>query len=334
MKKYLFSVLCFCMFTASISARTVISNYENPEITTNDILESFVEELNKPRYAYALYDYDVYKTKGNQDNCWSVEVSDCTYEENRNTVYGEQVTLYTSNGYFTLKTFGGETQESTIANGVKKAVNLNDEDKYEDFYYDMIYDLREFAFQSYKWQKKYDKNTLKGKDISEIFFINYMWLFKFFRSEFILEDDYFYYKISSEDLPDITNFKSYEISSSFINGIMEMSNFEYPMVRSVLSIEYDDPAPESYSKKLGRINYNKIYNTDQKEYNCIILEIVENTEDSKLIETKTIEADEIIYKDNKIKKENIDYIASHLDEDVYYQGIFDKYNKELEENEK
>lgn len=327
MKKIFLTISCFLLLSISLSARTVITNYENPEITAEDIIECFVEELNKPRYAYGIYDYDVYKTKDNQNNVWSVEVSDCSYEKGQDTIWGEQVTLFVSNGYFSLKTFGGETQLSTIANGVVKAADLNDEDECNDFYYDLIYDLQDFAEKSHKWLKKYKSDQSKSMDISELYYINYHDFFGFVYTPFIEKYGSFYDKLSYEDINiDLTKAKAADISDRFILKFMDMTNYSYPIGTCLLNIEFEEDYPNKYDKVLSDFYYLKIFNTDKKEYCYLSLTVSSKTTEEQIIK---IPLNKSYSEDELINDEIINLVATELGEDVYYQGLFEQYEKEM-----
>lgn len=341
--------ICFLIFQASLFARTVITTENNPYITEDDVIEAFIEELNKPRWAYVLYDYEIYNTQEKQALPWSVEISDCSYFDDYNEVKGEQVILNISNGYFVVKTFGGETTESTIANGIQKAIDVNDIDSYEKYYDEIIFALKQFALKSYKWEKVYDKDSVKYEKISKLCFIDWDLWTGFITTDYILSlwgETYYYaenqYDLSFASNIDFLDFLGEDFNNNFMARISRLCNKTLYSVTGAYDFSKNN-LPEEYSKVLHQIICRDVYDIEtEKRYVYLELRILnknndwsnfnENTDLNNFLESKYLELEYPIFFEDPFGEDLIKEICDLLGDEVYCENYFNDYNLSLEES--
>lgn len=128
MRKRLFIIIIFTVITCFVAfGETKIATTYHTDLTIQDILDIFLEECNKPRYLYQVWDYHVYTDESDQNYAWAVAVNTDGYTYkgaygSTTKVYERSVYLYMKNGYLAYKTFGGPTQT-----GMKDCFNGNEE---------------------------------------------------------------------------------------------------------------------------------------------------------------------------------------------------------------
>lgn len=153
MKKILITLLSILTVTTSVfSLDTVATTYQT-NLKPSDMVEIFVEEINRDNYRYQIADYKVYTEPEKQNYAWSVSIDNDGYIEGRTKVYERSVFLFIKNGYICFKTFGGPT-----TSGMKDCIDCNSEggrDKIRDSLYDAI---EFFTDRSLTWLKRYNKN--------------------------------------------------------------------------------------------------------------------------------------------------------------------------------
>lgn len=150
MKKILIIMMIFMLATNIFAIETIATTYQT-NLKPSDMVEIFVEELNKDSYAYQVGDYKVYTTQNEQNYAWSVMIDTEGYRSGNTKVFERSIYLCMKNGYVCLKTFGGPT----ITNH-KDCIDGNEEiSKIHDTLYDAIYS---YTKESKKWLKRYGKN--------------------------------------------------------------------------------------------------------------------------------------------------------------------------------
>ncbi|MDY4146121.1 MAG: hypothetical protein SOY54_07880 [Bacilli bacterium] len=151
MKRIFVLILMIFMLVTNIFAIETVATTYQTNLKPSDMVEIFVEELNKDSYAYQVADYKVYTTQNEQNYAWSVKIDTEGYRNGNTKTLERSIYLYMKNGYVCLKTFGGPT----ITNH-KHCIDANEEiSKIHDALYDAIYS---YTKESKKWLKRYDKN--------------------------------------------------------------------------------------------------------------------------------------------------------------------------------
>lgn len=153
MKKILTVILLALTVTASVFALDTVATTYQTSFEPQDMVEIFVEELNKDKYAYQIADYKVYTQSEKQNYAWAVKIDNDGYTEGRTKVYERSVYLFMNNGYVCFKTFGGPT-----TSGMKDCIDSNSEggrDKIRDSLYAAI---ESFTDESLTWLKRYNKS--------------------------------------------------------------------------------------------------------------------------------------------------------------------------------
>ena len=150
MRKRLFIVIFTVVTCFVVFGKTSIATTYNTELTIQDILDVFLEECNREKYLYQVWDYHVYTNETDQNYAWSVMVDTDGYHSGSTEVYERSVYLYMKNGYLAYKTFGGPTQT-----GMKSCFNGNKEfDKVVESCKSAVSGL---LAESSTWIKRYKK---------------------------------------------------------------------------------------------------------------------------------------------------------------------------------
>ena len=155
MRKLLISLLLVLTVTASVFAKRTVATTYQTNLKPSDMVEIFVEELNKDTYRYQIADYEVYTEPEKQNYAWAVKIDTEGYNcsNGLTQVYERSVYLFMKNGCVRLSTFGGPTQI-----GFKKCIDGNSEggrDKIKESLYDAI---ESFTDESLTWLKRYNKS--------------------------------------------------------------------------------------------------------------------------------------------------------------------------------
>ena len=154
MKKILITLLfALTISTAAFAEKKIVATISQTSLKPQDMVEIFVEEINKDKYRYQIADYKVYTEPERQNYAWSVKIYNDGYTEDRTKVYERSIYLFMKNGYVCFKTFGGPTKS-----GFKTCIDANIEggsDKIRDSLYAAI---ESFTDESFAWLKRYNKN--------------------------------------------------------------------------------------------------------------------------------------------------------------------------------
>ena len=153
MKKILITLLFILTVSTTVFAKEVVATTQETNLKPQDMVEIFVEEINRDKYAYQIADYKVYTESDKQNYAWAVKIDNDGYIENRTKVYERSVFLFMKNGYVCFKTFGGPTTSN-----MKDCIDCNsegDRDKIRDSLY---YAIESFTDESLTWLNRYNKN--------------------------------------------------------------------------------------------------------------------------------------------------------------------------------
>lgn len=152
MKKILTILLSILILSSAVFALDTVATTYQTTLKPSDMVEIFVEELNKDKYQYQIADYKVYTEPEKQNYAWAVKIDNDGYIEGRTKVYERSIYLFMKNGYVCFKTFGGPTQS-----GFKTCIDANNEDfsKIRDSVYDSI---DSYIRESKTWLKRYNKS--------------------------------------------------------------------------------------------------------------------------------------------------------------------------------
>ena len=154
MKKILITLLFALTISTTVFAeKKIVATTSQTNLKPQDMVEIFVEELNKDKYQYQIADYKVYTEPESQNYAWSVKIDNEGYIENRTKTYERSIYLSMKNGYVRFSTFGGPTQS-----GFKTCIDCDSEggrDKIRDSLYAAI---ESFTDESLTWLKRYNKN--------------------------------------------------------------------------------------------------------------------------------------------------------------------------------
>lgn len=151
MKKILIALLSILTLSSAVFALDTVATTYQTNLKPQDMVEIFVEELNKGKYQYQIADYKVYTEPEKQNYAWSVNIGNEGYIENRTKTYERSIYLFMKNGYVCFKTFGGPTKS-----GFKTCIDANNEDfsKIRDSVYDSI---DSYIRESKTWLRRYNK---------------------------------------------------------------------------------------------------------------------------------------------------------------------------------
>ena len=205
MKSHLFkksiTILSFIFFIShSIFSLEKIATTYQTNLKPTDMVDIFLEQVNKSSYAYQIWDYEVYTNENEQNYAWGVGIDDSGYTSSSgDKVMGRSVYLFMKNGYICFETFGGPTQvdRKKCYNGMKEWKNIYDSCKYA---------ITNYIAESQKWLTRYDK-TYRDDEI--------LALDKLTGIMTILGIDYF----TGEDTAWFDNYDYVELSDELINAL-------------------------------------------------------------------------------------------------------------------
>ena len=181
MKKILIILLSILTLSSAVFALDTVATTYQTNLKPQDMVEIFVEELNKDKYQYQIADYKVYTESEKQNYAWAVAIDNDGYTEGRTKTYESSIYLFMKNGYVCLKTFGGPTQTN-----LKSCIDGNSEGgsgKIRDSLYAAI---ESFTDESLTWLKRYNKSYSEG-ELEALTMLNSL-------------DNYFTYYISEFEL--------------------------------------------------------------------------------------------------------------------------------------
>ena len=152
MKKILITLLSILILSSAVFALDTVATTYQTNLKPQDMVEIFVEELNRAKYRYQIADYKVYTEPEKQNYAWAVKIDNDGYTEGRTKVCERSIYLFMKNGYVCFKTFGGPTES-----GFKTCIDANNEDfsKIRDSLYAAI---ESFTDESLTWLKRYNKS--------------------------------------------------------------------------------------------------------------------------------------------------------------------------------
>ena len=154
MKKILITLLfALTISTAAFAEKKIVATTSQTNLKPQDMVEIFVEEINRDKYAHQIADYKVYTEPEKQNYAWTVVIGNDGYIEDHTKTYERSIYLLMKNGYVCFKTFGGPTTSN-----MKDCIDCNSEggrDKIRDSLY---YAIDSFTDESLTWLKRYNKN--------------------------------------------------------------------------------------------------------------------------------------------------------------------------------
>lgn len=155
MRKLLISLLFVLTATASVFAKRTVATTYQTNLKPQDMVEIFVEELNKDKYRYLIADYEVYTEPEKQNYAWAVKIDTEGYNCNNGLtqVCERSVYLFMKNGYVRLSTFGGPTQI-----GFKKCIDSNSEGGFGKIIDSLYGAIESFTDKSLTWLKRYNES--------------------------------------------------------------------------------------------------------------------------------------------------------------------------------
>lgn len=153
MKKLFIILLSILTLSSAVFALDTVATTYQTNLKPSDMVEIFVEELNKDKYQYQIADYKVYTEPEKQNYAWSVKIDNEGYIENRTKTYERSIYLSMKNGYVRFSTFGGPTQS-----GFKTCIDANSEGGLDKIGDSLYYAIDSFTDESLTWLKRYNKN--------------------------------------------------------------------------------------------------------------------------------------------------------------------------------
>lgn len=183
MKKIFITLLFVFTVSTTVFAKEVIATTYQTNLKPQDMVEIFVEEINRDKYVYQIADYKVYTESEKQNYAWTVKIDNEGYNYNngRTNVRERSIYLFMKNGYVCFETFGGPT-----TSGMKDCIDCNSEggrDKIRDSLYDAI---ELYTDESLTWLKRYNKNYSED-ELEALVMLNS--ICKFFSSYDISKDE-------------------------------------------------------------------------------------------------------------------------------------------------
>ena len=153
MKKILITLLSILTLSSAVFAMENVATTYQTALKPSDMVEIFVEELNRDSYRYQIADYKVYTEPEEQNYAWAVKINNDGYTEGRTKVYERSVYLFMKNGYVCLKTFGIPTQTN-----FKRCIDGNSESGYSKIRDSLYAAIESFTNESLTWLKRYNEN--------------------------------------------------------------------------------------------------------------------------------------------------------------------------------
>ena len=154
MKKVLITLLfVLTVSTMGFAEKKIVATTYQTSLKPQDMVEIFVEELNRDKYQYQIADYEVYTKPEEQNYAWAVKIDTEGYYCNNGltNVCERSVYLFMKNGYVRLSTFGGPTLI-----GFKKCIDSKGGlGEIRDSLYDAI---GLFTDESITWLKRYNES--------------------------------------------------------------------------------------------------------------------------------------------------------------------------------
>lgn len=278
MKKILIALLSILILSSAVFALDTVATTYQTNLKPQDMVEIFVEELNKDKYQYQIADYKVYTEPEKQNYAWTVAISNEGYDYNngRTHVCERSIYLFMKNGYVCFKTFGGPTKS-----GFKTCIDANNEDfsKIRDSVYDSIDSyIRESKTWLRRYSKSYSEDELEA--LNKLYCVTRT-MFSFIINEYnfngkysvVIEDTTLGNCIKSNNL-------TWEVSWNQDEELLEFCKRRNCSLSKVFNEAYVDPKTIKKSelkklKKEGNVEY----------YYSIIQYVIYKAQDDKVMET-------------------------------------------------
>lgn len=220
-KNYFFLLVLFLSNYSLFGLEKIATTYQT-KLTPMDMVEIFVEELNKGNYVYQIGDYQVYTEEDSQNYAWSVQIDTEGYEYNNSkghgTVAERSVYLFMKNGWVALKTFGGPTQTNR-----KSCLNANDKEQMEEISNSLGLAITDYRENGSKWLKRYGSKFSK----EELLALDYLSNLEF--TEWLgwvtvgLSYAGFSWNFSKNEISEVEKYYEYKESSSQNEEIIQLA---------------------------------------------------------------------------------------------------------------
>ena len=279
MKKILITLLSILILSSAVFAeKKIVATTQGTNLKPQDMVEVFVEELNKDKYQYQIADYKVCTEPENQNIPWTVAIGNEGYDCNngRTHVREKSIYLFMKNGYVCFKTFGGPTTSN-----MKDCIDANNEDfsKIRDSVYNSI---DSYIRESKTWLRRYNKSYSED----ELEALHKLYSVTRTISSFIINEYNFNgkYSVVIEDTTLGNCLKSnnltWEVSWNQDEELLEFCKRRNCSLSKVFNEAYVDPKTIKKSelkklKKEGNVGY----------YYSIIQYVIYKAQDDKVMET-------------------------------------------------
>ena len=161
-------------YTVAVSGSSTY--YSVPNVSKTDLVEIFLEELDKENYAYGVVDYEaITDLKGD----WKIDIVDngYTYENGslignpKTKVYERSVYLRIKNGYIAFRFF---SEPTTIRNGLKSTIDFNNSSSAKINL--MVTDCyKRFLQESFRWMKRNNLQNFSSEEITALDLLTGSW---------------------------------------------------------------------------------------------------------------------------------------------------------------
>ena len=163
--KKIFCFILFTLFSFSIFAewKKIATTY-GTNLSYNDIVEIFIEEINKPHYENVLWYYQVFTDEKEQNYAWSVKICTDGYKYDNDEKHADErsLILCTNNGCIEFHSFSISTRRTI--NGITESSNTNQNMQIRQ----MSRVFGNYLDESNRWLKrygyKYNSDQLKAFD--------------------------------------------------------------------------------------------------------------------------------------------------------------------------
>ena len=218
MKKILIALLSILTLSSAVFALDTVATTYQTNLKPQDMVEIFVEEINRDNYAYQIADYKVYTEPEKQNYAWAVKIDNDGYTEGRTKVYERSIYLFMNNGYVCFKTFGGPT-----TSGMKDCIDCNSEGGPGKIRDSLYYAIDSFTDESITWLKRYNKNYSEDELEALTMLNSIQKLFTYDISKYYLKRKYGNFPLASadEDIRILESSALNWISPSWLSGSNE-----------------------------------------------------------------------------------------------------------------
>lgn len=152
-KTLLIILFIFFNISTAFTKEQIATTYQTT-LTPTDMVEIFLETIDHyAKYAYQIWDYEVYTKSDQQNYAWSVYISEEGYTTSRYYVKEFSVYLYLTNGFISFHTFGGPTTLKS-----KECLNAEDISNFKKIYRSCKSAIINYRVQGEKWLKRYKRS--------------------------------------------------------------------------------------------------------------------------------------------------------------------------------